>query len=306
MVSADGSGYDRLPSQDIYANKGAIFDLMSVMAQTEGVTGLGAEAILLDMKHGTSADHEGWKSLDWKRRKNADAWLEENAKRQISGKGSTLPPMLNKDASQEVAQVFNKFFVGQPLPANFNIGYGGRTHEGTGSIVTFREEASSRKGVGAKYEKESRNSWKTGDIEVTQVLFNTSPGPDGGGITLRVTNDMGDTEDIFVSKKNFENTELSYVFQSPIWRTAEAKNRAKNKGLDDFTFTLGNGTKLEFDFTKAGGDRATFFVPTINSSGQTVMKEINYNTASNEPNPETELTFAEELQHLDEKGWLPF
>ena len=226
-----------------------------------------------------------------------DEYLEEIVgTRTVSGWGSTVAPGFNEDEMQASTKAFRDYFVGKGLPSNMNYGFLGKVYsDGTGSLQNFRDEVSSR---GGKYSKESRNSWAEGEIVVQDVLFNESPGPGDGAITLVVKNDMGDTEQLYVSQAEFKNTSLGNYFNDTMFRTATAKNRAKNSGLSQYTFNVGNGkAELTFDFTMSGAEYAILKVP-ITVDGVTTYEEHSYLT--------TDPAFERQIRHLDKKNLLPF
>jgi hypothetical protein len=232
------------------------------------------------------------------RNENVAKHLKKNAKRQVSGMGSTVAPGFTSDQQQATTKVFNDYFKTVGLERSLNIGYGGSLHTGTGTVDSFRAEISSKDGLGENLSKAERESWATGSITVAKVLFNKSPGPDGGGVTLIVKNGMGSTSQIHVPKSSFENTQMSAYMNTPIYRAAEMKNRAKNKGVDNFSFKIKGGGEILFDFKTDGGDYVTFSVPEIGADGQTRIKSHSVLSTSQE--------FFDELTALDSKGLLPF
>tara|TARA_R110000868_G_scaffold23210_5_gene94004 strand:- start:2373 stop:4877 length:2505 start_codon:yes stop_codon:yes gene_type:complete len=232
------------------------------------------------------------------RNEKIGGYLKKNAKRQVSGMGSTVAPGFTSDQQQATTKVFNDYFKTVGLERSLNIGYGGSLHTGTGTVDSFRAEISSKDGLGKGLSKEQRESWATGSITVAKVLFNKSPGPDGGGVTLIVKNGMGGTSQIHVPKSSFENTQMSAYMNTPIYRAAEMKNRAKNKGVDNFSFKIKGGGEILFDFKTDGGDYVTFSVPEVGADGQTRIKSHSVLSTSQE--------FFDELTALESKGLLPF
>ena len=232
------------------------------------------------------------------RNENVAKHLKKNAKRQVSGMGSTVAPGFTSDQQQATTKVFNDYFKTVGLERSLNIGYGGSLHTGTGTVDSFRAEISSKSGLGENLSKAERESWATGSITVAKVLFNKSPGPDGGGVTLIVKNGMGSTSQIHVPKSSFENTQMSAYMNTPIYRAAEMKNRAKNKGVDNFSFKIKGGGEIMFDFKTDGGDYVTFSVPEVGADGQTRIKSHSVLSTSQE--------FFDELTALESKGLLPF
>jgi hypothetical protein len=225
-------------------------------------------------------------------------YLKKNAKRQVSGMGSTVAPGFTSEQQQATTKIFNDYFKTVGLERSLNIGYGGSLHTGTGTVDSFRAEISSKSGLGENLSKAERESWATGSITVAKVLFNKSPGPDGGGVTLIVKNGMGSTSQIHVPKSSFENTQMSAYMNTPIYRAAEMKNRAKNKGVDNFSFKIKGGGEILFDFKTDGGDYVTFSVPEVGADGQTRIKSHSVLSTSQE--------FFDELTALESKGLLPF
>jgi hypothetical protein len=232
------------------------------------------------------------------RNENVAKHLKKNAKRQVSGMGSTVAPGFTSDQQQATTKVFNDYFKTVGLERSLNIGYGGSLHTGTGTVDSFRAEISSKDGLGENLSKAERESWATGSITVAKVLFNKSPGPDGGGVTLIVKNGMGSTSQIHVPKSSFENTQMSAYMNTPIYRAAEMKNRAKNKGVDNFSFKIKGGGEIMIDFKTDGGDYVTFSVPEVGADGQTRIKSHSVLSTSKE--------FFDELTALESKGLLPF
>lgn len=232
------------------------------------------------------------------RDKDLGDYLKKNAKRQVSGMGNTTAPGISEEHSQETTKIFTDYFTKVGVERSMNIGYGGSLHSGTGTIDSFREEISSSGGLGENLSKQEKESWATSEIKVAQVLFNESPGPDGGGITLIVKNSMGNTAQLYVPRHSFNNTQMSQYMNTPLYRAAEAKNRAKNKGVDDFSFQIKGGGEINFDFTTDGGDYVTFTMPVEDENGVTKMKTKSILSTSPE--------FAEELYELDVRGLLPF
>ena len=230
-----------------------------------------------------------------------DEYLDEIVgTRTVSGWGSTVAPGFNEDEMQATTKAFRDYFVGKGLPSNMNYGFLGKVYsDGTGTIQNFRNEVSSSSWLGAeKYDKASRTSWAEGEIVVQDVLFNESPGPGDGAITLVVKNSLGDTEQLYVSQSEFKNTSLGNYFNDTMFRTATAKNRAKNSGLNQYTFDVGNGkAELTFDFTMSGSEYVIIETP-ITVDGVTTIDRHQYLT--------TDPAFERQMRHLDKKNLLPF
>ena len=209
----------------------------------------------------------------------ANTYLEKNAKRVVSGFGSTLFPGETEESRQKVTKEFRNFFVGKSVPPGFNLGYAGRTNANpgdpdyeVGTLDNFRQTIgaySNRK----KYNRSSREAWRNGDIVVQDVLFNSSPGPGSGAITLIVKNQKGDTEQLHITEDQFRNKSVGRHFNSPQWRAKTAANRAENQGLDFYSFKLGNGLgTIDYNFVATGSDYVKFTKPiTDPKSGETIM-----------------------------------
>jgi len=219
----------------------------------------------------------------------------------VSGWGSTVAPGFNEDEMQATTKAFRDFFVGKGIPEGMSLGFVGEA-EG-GSIQDFRAKMTNTAWFSSTYgeqmSSESRLSWGSGKIEVQNVLFNESPGPGDGAITLIVANEIGDTEQIYVSQAEFKNTSLGNYFNGTMFRTATAKNRAKNAGLEGHTFSIGGGLgQLTFDFTSAGAEYAIFSTPVTENGITRYTNPVSYLTTSPD--------FRAQMEDLDKQGLLPF
>jgi hypothetical protein len=232
-----------------------------------------------------------------------NSYLEENAKRIVSGFGSTLFPGETEDGDQSATLAFKDFFVGKPVPENFNYGFGGRTYSEpgnedyqTGTLDEFRRSGPF---FYAHKNKAERDAWRNGEIKVQDVLFNSSPGPGSGAVTLVVVNERGDTDQLHITEDQFRNKGVSKYINTPQWRAEVAANRAENIGLDSYTFELGNGLgSMKFEFTE-GADYVQFTKPITNpKTGEQVIDTRVVKTDSYE--------YARTLDVLNMLGALPF
>lgn len=232
-----------------------------------------------------------------------NSYLEENAKRIVSGFGSTLFPGETEGGDQSATLAFKDFFVGKPVPKNFNYGFGGRTYSEPGNedyqTGTLDEFRTSGPFFYATKNKAERDAWRNKKIMVQDVLFNSSPGPGSGAVTLVVVNERGDTDQLHITEDQFRNKGVSKYINTPQWRAEVAANRAENIGLDSYTYELGNGLgSMKFEFTQ-GADYVQFTKPITNpKTGEQVIDTRVVKTDSYE--------YARTLDVLNMLGALPF
>jgi len=232
-----------------------------------------------------------------------NSYLEETAKSVVSGFGATLFPGETEGGDQSATQAFRDFFVGKPVPEYFNYGFGGRTNSapGDGDYQTGTLDEFRRSGpfLWRMKDKEERDAWRDKKLIVQDVLFNSSPGPGSGAVTLVIVNERGDTDQLHITEDQFRNRGVSQYINTPQWRAEVAANRAENIGLDSYTYELGNGLgSMMFEFTE-GTDYVRFTKPITNpKTGEQVIDTRVVKTDSYE--------YSRTLDVLNMLGALPF
>ena len=232
-----------------------------------------------------------------------NSYLEETAKSVVSGFGGTLFPGETEGGDQSATLAFKDFFVGKPVPEYFNYGFGGRTNSapGDGDYQTGTLDEFRRSGpfMWRMKDKEERDAWRDKKLMVQDVLFNSSPGPGTGAVTLVIVNERGDTDQLHITEDQFRSRGVSKYINTPQWRAEVAANRAENIGLDSYTYELGNGLgSMMFEFTE-GTDYVRFTKPITNpKTGEQVIDTRVVKTDSYE--------YSRSLDVLNMLGALPF
>lgn len=168
-----------------------------------------------------------------------DAWLKKNSKRQVGTMISSNMPGLNTAEIVANTEMMRNHFIGKPISAKMNIYYNGQKQTGTGTINSLVEDL----------------EWEGENIVVYDVFFRESPDIGEGGLALKIKSDKtGETTEIIIPTSEIGVESITRYMQSPSYKLALAKNRAKNTGLSSYDFPLSNGTNIHFDFTSSGAD----------------------------------------------------
>jgi hypothetical protein len=243
------------------------------------------------------------RKVDNKAVKSLNEYIKNNQGSIVNKQIQKTPPTLQGDNSplaKGIKKQMEEAFMGVgKLPSDASYGYEGKAPDGTSNLTdmrnTFAESARNNKSVDSKQRNAQAAAWEEGKLEVVDIWYDRSPSLDKGGVTFVVRNELGDSKDVFYSRKNFGGSYDDF-FNSVSSRAQIAFNEAENVGLSYYEFPLGGGAKMGVTFKESGPDDVTWFTPDPENPGQFLKTMM----PSNSPDFEAQLKLA------DSKGMLNF
>ena len=152
-----------------------------------------------------------------------DKWIADNAKINVADWTSNNFPDSDPIKSVEATKFVNQYFTGsndgggagKPLDKSFNIYWGGKKQNGTGTVASLIEDL----------------DWQGSDVNVIGVAFDTSPYMGEPTIQLKVKGIDKDgnaaTEKVVLPYSNIKNEQMDDFFNAPGYRLQLELNNHK-------------------------------------------------------------------------------
>ena len=210
-----------------------------------------------------------------------DDWIADNAKINVGDWTSNNFPDTDPKKATEATKFVNQYFTGstkgggagKPLDKSFNIYWGGKKQNGTGTVASLIEDL----------------DWQGSDVNVIGVSFDTSPYMGEPTIQLKVKGTDKDgnaaTETVILPYSNIKNEQMDAYFDSPGYRLQLELNNhkvhqqdgAKIGMYDKETGKLSREFEVQFD--PGRGDVVILDGQALPIGGQKFVRMLDTNAA---------------------------